>query len=208
MARPAAQVTPARQGGVIVEVSRQVPSKAPGETPGESPRSGSDGAAAGACELEQALAKLNQQTALWQSFLAAHRLIVEQLADEMEREHQLPLEWFDVLVHLADLPGLRSRQKDLRDRLLLSESGVSRLLVRMEKAGVITRTTADDDRRGMEIAVTDAGRVALLAAIESHLDLVASLFTGRLTTTDRTVLNRALTRLLDTPKPDSDASQR
>jgi DNA-binding MarR family transcriptional regulator len=150
---------------------------------------------------------LNQQTALWQSFLAAHRLIVEQLADEMVREHQLPLEWFDVLVHLADLPGMRSRQKELRDRMLLSESGVSRLLVRMEKAGVIARTTADDDRRGMEIAVTDAGRVALLAAIESHLDLVASLFTDRLTTTDRTALNRVLAKLLDTTKPDSDASQ-
>ena len=124
-------------------------------------------------ELERALAQLNQQTPLWQSFLAAHRQIVKQLADEMLREHQLPLEWFDVLVHLADLPGMRARQKELRDRMLLSESGVSRLLVRMEKAGVITRSTADDDRRGIEIAVTDDGRAALLAAIESHLQLVA-----------------------------------
>ena len=97
--------------------------------------------------------------------------IIEQLADEMLTEHQLPLEWFDVLVHLADLPGMRARQKVLRDRMLLSESGVSRLLVRMEKAGVITRSTAGDDRRGMEIAVTDAGQAALLAAIDSHLQL-------------------------------------
>jgi DNA-binding MarR family transcriptional regulator len=184
-----------------------VPSKGPGEMPGKSPRSACEGSAAAACELEQALARLNQQTPLWQSFLAAHRLIVEQLADEMEREHQLPLGWFDVLVHFADLPGMRSRQKELRDRMLLSESGVSRLLVRMEKAGVITRMTADDDRRGMEIAVTDAGRVALLAAIESHLDLVASLFTDRLTTTDRTALNRVLAKLLDTSKPGCDASR-
>jgi DNA-binding MarR family transcriptional regulator len=180
-----------------------VPSKKADEMPGKPPHSAGQGSAAVAGELEQALAKLTQQTPLWQSFLAAHRLIVEQLADEMEREHQLPLEWFDVLVHLADLPGMRSRQKDLRDRMLLSESGVSRLLVRMEKAGAITRTTADDDRRGMEIAVTDAGRVALLAAIESHLNLVASLFTDRLTTTDRTALNRVLAKLLDTSKPDS-----
>ena len=103
--------------------------------------------------LEEALAQLNDQTPLWQSFLAVHRQIVEQLADEMLREHQLPLEWFDVLVHLADLPDMRARQKELRDRVLLSESGVSRLLVRMEKAGLITRSTADDDRRGIEIAV-------------------------------------------------------
>ena len=153
-------------------------------------------------ELADALARLNQQTQLWQCFLAVHRQIIEQLADEMLTEHQLPLEWFDVLVHLADLPGMRARQKVLRDRMLLSESGVSRLLVRMEKAGVITRSTAGDDRRGMEIAVTDAGQAALLAAIDSHLQLVASLFTDRLTATDRAVLGRALPKLLAKPRTD------
>ena len=182
-------------------------SKGSGETSGNAPLSAFEDSAAAECELERAIAELNRQTPLWQSFLAAHRLIVDQLADEMEREHQLPLEWFDVLVHFADLPGMRSRQKELRDRMLLSESGVSRLLVRMQKAGVITRTTADDDRRGMEIAVTDVGRAALFAAIESHLDLVASLFTDRLTTTDRTALNRVLAKLLDTSEPGSDASR-
>jgi DNA-binding MarR family transcriptional regulator len=150
-------------------------------------------------DLEAALARLNQQTPLWQSFLAVHRQIIEQLADEMITEHQLPLEWFDVLVHLADLPEMRARQKVLRDRMLLSESGVSRLLARMEKAGVITRSPAGDDRRGMEIAVTEAGQAALLAAIDSHLQLVASLFTDRLTVTDRAALSRILPKLLASP---------
>ena len=157
-------------------------------------------------ELEEALARLNQQTPLWQSFLAAHRRIVEQLADEMLREHQLPLEWFDVLVHLADLPGMRAHQKELRDRVLLSESGVSRLLVRMETAGLITRSTAGDDRRSVEIAVTDDGRAALLAAIESHLQLVASLFSDRLKATDQAALSWVLSKLLARPKADWDAS--
>jgi DNA-binding MarR family transcriptional regulator len=180
-----------------------VTSKGRNEPVRQSPRADQPRSAEAAGELERALAQLNRQTPLWQSFLAAHRQIVEQLADEMQREHQLPLEWFDVLVHLADLPGMRARQKELRDRMLLSESGVSRLLVRMEKAGVITRSTADDDRRGMEIAVTDDGR----AAIESHLQLVASLFSDRLTATDRTALGRVLSKLLAKPEPDSDASR-
>jgi DNA-binding MarR family transcriptional regulator len=162
----------------------------------QSPRASRERPGEVACELAEALARLNQQTPLWQSFLAVHRQIVEQLADEMLAEHQLPLEWFDVLVHLADLPGMRARQKELRDRMLLSESGVSRLLVRMEKAGVITRSTAGDDRRGMEITVTEAGQAALLAAIDSHLQLVASLFTDRLTATDRAALGRVLPKLL------------
>ena len=172
-----------------------------------SPRASRQRPAEVARELAGALARLNQQTPLWQSFLAVHRQIVEQLADEMLREHQLPLEWFDVLVHLADLPGMRARQKELRDRMLLSESGVSRLLVRMEKAGVITRSTADDDRRSIEIAVTDDGRAALLAAIESHLQLVASLFSDRLTATDQAALSWVLSKLLARTKPDRDVSR-
>ena len=184
-----------------------VTSKGRNQPVGQSPRADHARSAEVAGELEEALAQLNQETPLWQSYLAVHRRIVEQLADEMLREHQLPLEWFDVLVHLADLPGMRARQKDLRDRVLLSESGVSRLLVRMEKAGLITRCTADEDRRGMEIAVTDDGRAALLAAIESHLQLVASLFTDRLTATDRAALSRVLPKLLAGPEPTSDASR-
>jgi len=183
-----------------------VTSKGRGEPVPQSPRPGHARSAEVAGELEEALARLNRQTGLWQSFLAAHRQIVEQLADEMLREHQLPLEWFDVLVHLADLPGMRAHQKELRDRVLLSESGVSRLLVRMENAGLITRSTADDDRRSMEIAVTDDGRAALLAAIESHLQLVAALFSDRLTATDRAALGRVLPKLLAKPTPECETS--
>ena len=84
---------------------------------------------------------------------------------------------------------------------------MSRLLVRMEKAGVITRSTAGDDRRGMEIAVTEGGQAALLAAIDSHLQLVASLFTHRLTATDRAGLSKVLPKLLATPAPECEASQ-
>ena len=183
-------------------------SKGRSEPVPQSPRPGHARSAEVAGELEEALARLNQQTPLWQSFLEVHRRIVEQLADEMLAEHQLPLEWFDVLVHLADLPGMRARQKELRDRMLLSESGVSRLLVRMEKAGFITRSTAGDDRRGMEITVTEAGQAALLAAIDSHLQLVASLFTDHLTATDRAALGRVLPKLLAKPAPECETSQK
>ena len=182
-------------------------SKGPGRPARPSARTGGDRPPEAAGELARALARLHEQTPLWQSFLAAHRRIVEQLADEMVTEHELPLEWFDVLVHLADLPGMRARQKELRDRMLLSESGVSRLLARMERAGVITRSTAGDDRRGLEITLTEAGQAALLAAIDSHLQLVASLFTDRLTAADRAALGRVLPKLLFKPAPDGEVFQ-
>jgi DNA-binding MarR family transcriptional regulator len=65
---------------------------------------------------------------------------------------------------------------------------------------VIARTPADDDRRGVAVELTGRGRTALSAAIESHLQLVASLFTDRLTTADRAALGRILTKLLTGPE--------
>jgi DNA-binding MarR family transcriptional regulator len=151
--------------------------------------------------LRPLLERLQRQTPLWQAFLLAHRQIVDQMAEQMLTDHDLPLEWFDVLVHLATEPDMAARQKDLRDRLLLSESGVSRLLVRMEKAGHLRRSPAGEDRRGVKIAITDKGREALTAATASHLDMVAALFTDRLTATDHAALKRVLAKLLVVPVP-------
>lgn len=150
--------------------------------------------------LKELVDRLQQETPLWQDFLLVHRRLVSRLAEQMMTDHRLPLDWFDVLIHLANVPGMRLRQRDLRDRLLLSESGVSRLLVRIAQAGLIERTPAGDDRRGVAVELTDRGRQALSSAIESHLRLVASLFTDRLTATDRAALNRILSKLLTDPE--------
>jgi DNA-binding MarR family transcriptional regulator len=132
---------------------------------------------------------------LWQQFLRVHRVIVDKMGEQMLRDHHLPLEWFDVLIHLAQQPGGRLRQRALRDRLLLSESGISRRLLRIEEAGLIARSTAGEDKRGMEITLTPKGRTAVIEATESHLDLVSALFTQRLTVTDLSALTRILPKL-------------
>lgn len=72
----------------------------------------------------------------------------------------------------------------------------------MEKAGLVARSPADEDRRGVEIAFTGEGEAALVAAVESHLRLVTALLTDRLTPTDRAALTRILPKLLAQPKPD------
>jgi DNA-binding MarR family transcriptional regulator len=154
-----------------------------------------DQAEARGAELAGTVARLLQETSLWRTFLGTHRQIVDRLAEQMQTDHQLPLEWFDVLIHLADVPGKRLRQRELRDRLLLSESGVSRMLARMAEAGVLERRPADDDRRGVEVALTEAGEALLATAVESHLKLVATLFTDRLSVTDRVALEHILAKL-------------
>jgi len=155
------------------------------------PESATDGAAG----LDSVVARLHRETPLWQAFLSVHRQLVELLADQMLTDHQLHLDWFDVLIHLADAPGRQLRQRELRDRLLLSESGVSRLLARMAAAGLLERTQADDDRRGVAIALTDKGAAALGAATGSHLELVAQLFTDKLTAAEAVALQHILAKL-------------
>jgi len=175
--------------------------KSHGETRKDRSPAEGTGAPASGTGPEAEVSRLLNETPLWRSFLAVHRQLVDQLAEQMRRDHRLPLEWFDVLVHLADVPGMRLRQRDLRDRLLLSESGVSRLLVRMADAGLVERTPSNDDRRGVEISLTGKGSASLVAAIESHLELVSSLFTDKLTATDRTALEHILSKLVEKPEP-------
>src|SRR5258708_1750210 len=146
-------------------------------------------------DLEGVVSGLLAETALWRAFLGTHRQLVDGLADQMLTDHGLPLEWFDVLIHLADVPDRRLRQRELRDRMLLSESGVSRMLARMEASGVVERRPADDDRRGVEVVLTEDGARALAAAVESHRELVASSFTDKLTVTDRLALEHILAKL-------------
>jgi DNA-binding MarR family transcriptional regulator len=156
-------------------------------------------AASDARRLAALVRRVEEETMLWQDFLRAYRTVVDQLSEQMQRDHNLPLEWFDVLIHLADVPDGRLRQRALRDRLLLSESGVSRLLLRMEQAGLINRVTADDDKRGIEITMTPKGCSAVIEATASHLQMVASLFTQRLTPTDLSALTRVLPKLALVP---------
>src|SRR5260370_22587990 len=84
--------------------------------------------------LEEVLARLQRETPLWRDFLAAHRDLTGRLAEQMMRDHQLPLEWVDLLGHLAGVPGMRLRPRALRDRLLPSQSGLSQLPGAVERA--------------------------------------------------------------------------
>ncbi len=145
--------------------------------------------------LPALIARLDEAAELWQEFLYAHRTIIATMAEEMVRDHGLPLDWFDVLIHLADVPEGRLRQRALRDRLLLSESGLSRLLLRMEQAGLIVRSPAGEDRRGVQISLTTHGRRTVSEAAESHIERVSRLFTEKLTATDMAALARALPKL-------------
>jgi DNA-binding MarR family transcriptional regulator len=110
-----------------------------------------------------------ERLAVWRLFLEAHAAVVDRLGRELETECDLPLTWYDVLVQLAAAPGRRLRMRDLADAVLLSRSGLTRLVDRMEAAGLVLRETHASDRRGADAVLTDAGRAALRRAAPVHL---------------------------------------
>jgi DNA-binding MarR family transcriptional regulator len=93
----------------------------------------------------------------WRALLRGQALLVEQVERELAAESLPPLGWYDVLTEL-DKAGGRLRIHELADAVILSRSGLTRLLDRLEAAGLLTREPCEDDRRGAFAAITPAGR--------------------------------------------------
>lgn len=135
----------------------------------------------------------------WQSFLRAHARVVRELERELQAEQQLPLTDYDVLVQLSAADQRRLRMSELADRLLLSRSGVTRLVDRLVAAGLVERVTCDVDRRGQWAQLTDAGYERLRRATPTHLRGVARHFLDRLSGRELGELQRVLDRILADP---------
>ncbi len=85
----------------------------------------------------------------WGAFLAAHAALEPILNRELEVACGLPLRWFDVLTQLNMTPRKRLSMTELADAVLLSKSGLTRLVDRIEEAGLVQRAAAPGDRRSL-----------------------------------------------------------
>jgi DNA-binding MarR family transcriptional regulator len=133
----------------------------------------------------------------WRLLLMAHARLVDVLGDELEAAHGLPLTWYDVLVNLRAAPEHALRMNDLADAVLLSRSGLTRLVDRMTAAGLVERRTCASDRRGQLAALTPAGRAALRAAAPTHMRGVAEHFAAHVSEAEAAAMSAALTRVVD-----------
>src|SRR3954471_18696426 len=133
----------------------------------------------------------------WRGFLRTHATLVRELDEELTARHGLPLSSYDVLVQLDQAPDGRLRLSSFADAVLLSRSGLSRLVTRLEGQGLIERAECPNDARGAFAAITDAGRARLADARATHRAGVRERFLDRLTERDQRQLARAWSRLLD-----------
>lgn len=137
----------------------------------------------------------------WRAFLRAHSQISRTLEAELVAAHDLPLASYDVLVQLSEAPDRSLRMTELAERVLLSRSGLTRLVDRLERDGLVGRRACPSDARGTHAVLTEQGLARLRDAWPTHLDGVSRRVTGRLTTEEVEQLGHLLGKLVDQGDP-------
>ena len=135
------------------------------------------------------------ELATWLGFLRTHARLVRELDDELRAAHDLPLSSYDVLVQLESAPEEGLRMSALADAVVLSRSGLTRLVDRLEADGLLERRDCPEDARGSYAALTESGRSRLDEARGTHLAGVRRLFLERLEPGERRALASAWERL-------------
>jgi DNA-binding MarR family transcriptional regulator len=127
-------------------------------------------------QLTQNRPLTERELGAWRGLLRTHAMLVKRLDAELEAEHGLPLTSYEVLLHLADAPERKMRMCDVADSVLLSRSGLTRLIDRLERDGLVERVSCADDARGAYARLTDVGEAKLREARGTHLDGVREHF--------------------------------
>src|SRR4051794_15318742 len=133
----------------------------------------------------------------WRGFLRTQSTLLRELDDELTREHGLPLSSYDVLVQLDEAEDGRLRMSHLADAVLLSRSGLTRLVTRLVEQGLIERDECKNDARGSFAVITERGRDRLDEARLTHRAGVRERFLDRLGERELNQLARIWGRLLD-----------
>ena len=136
----------------------------------------------------------------WRLYFESALALIDVLDAELERDAGIPMRWYDALVHLEETPdGLR--MNELAERILYSKSGFTRVVDRLEEAGLVQRVRPDNDRRSILVVLTDEGRMAMEGARRHHRHAIEQHFSRHLSDTDIKTLTRALEKLSAHARP-------
>jgi len=143
---------------------------------------------------------LSEQSSGVRAFLAllhAHATATRQLNAQLTADHGLTINDYEVLLRLARAPERRMRRVDLADQVLLTASGITRLLDGLERDGFVARASCDSDRRVVYAVLTDAGMEKLAEATTTHFAQIDELFAERFAEDDLETVTGLLTRLAE-----------
>jgi DNA-binding MarR family transcriptional regulator len=141
-----------------------------------------------------------EQLAAWITFIRSHSAITRELSAQLQREHGLTLNDYEVLLVLSHSEDGMMRRVDLAETVLLTASGITRLLEGLERSGYVCKHACASDARVSYAKLTDEGRQKLSDAAVTHLRGIDELFLGRYSGSELATLAELLSRLPVTGK--------
>ncbi|MFL5930743.1 MAG: MarR family winged helix-turn-helix transcriptional regulator [Gaiellaceae bacterium] len=136
----------------------------------------------------------------WRLYFESALALIDVLDAALEGDAGIPLRWYDALVHLEETPdGLR--MNELAERILYSKSGFTRVVDRLEEAGLVQRVRPENDRRSILVVLTDQGRTTMEQARRHHRHAIEQHFSQHLSDSDIKALTRALEKLSAHARP-------
>jgi DNA-binding MarR family transcriptional regulator len=136
----------------------------------------------------------------WRLYIESALALLDVLDTELEQAVGITQRWYDVLVHLEEAPA-GIPMNELAERILYSKSGFTRVVDRMEEAGLVRRVRPDHDRRSILVVLTDNGAETMEHARRHHRDGIQRHFSQHLTNTDIKALTRALEKISTHARP-------
>ena len=134
---------------------------------------------------------------VWALLLTTQAVLVERIEERLAQTELPPLGWYDVLWALERSPGQRQRMSELAQRVVLSRSNLTRLVDRLEDAGLVRRERSEVDRRGAFAVLTDAGKALRRKMWPVYQAAIRELFEAHLSDEDAGALSGVLRRVLD-----------
>jgi DNA-binding MarR family transcriptional regulator len=144
------------------------------------------------------------RSSLWRLFLTAHARLLDRMEQPLAQADLPPMEWYDVLFTLKEAPDNRLRLSELAKKILLSRSNLTRLIDRLERAGLLRREACPSDRRGTFAVLTEAGLTMQQQMWTVYSQSIDTYFAAQIDETEAQMLQQLLQRLIraaDMTKP-------
>jgi DNA-binding MarR family transcriptional regulator len=150
--------------------------------------------------------RVTPEVSAWIGLLRAHASTTRRFNAELVASHGLTLNDYEVLLHLYRADGHRLRRVDLAERVMLTPSGITRLLEGLERTGLVERASCESDARVTYAQLTDAGEAKLHEAAETHVTGIGAFFRERFSVEELSALGGLLERVPADPAGDVDCS--
>jgi DNA-binding MarR family transcriptional regulator len=146
-------------------------------------------------EVEARIARETPEVQAWAQLLRAHSALTRRFSTELLTMHGLTLNSYEVMLHLAHAPKRRLRRVDLAESVLLTASGITRLLDGLERSGYVSRATSEQDARVSYAVLTDEGYEKLRSAAPTHVGGIREVFGEHFSSDELETLAELLGRL-------------